>query len=150
MRRVDWRVDLICNNQSLGGVDIKQGIFQGDSRSPLLFVLCFIPLTAILCKSESTYQFVSNKEKMNHVVFMDDIKLYARNQKGFESFVQTVRIFSDDIGMEFGIDKCATLILKRRKNTKFDGISLPDGRWMKGIIEGASYKYLGILQADQI
>ena len=25
-----WRVDLTCN-QSLGGVDIKRGIFQGDS-----------------------------------------------------------------------------------------------------------------------
>ena len=30
-----FRVDLTCNNQSLGGVDIKQGIFQGDSLSPL-------------------------------------------------------------------------------------------------------------------
>ena len=32
------------------------------------------------------------------------------------------RIFCDDIGMEFGIDKCATLVLKRWKITKFDGI----------------------------
>ena len=52
--------------------------------------------------------------------------------------------------MEFGIDKCATLILKRGKIAKFDGISLPDGRLMKGLIEGAGYKYLGILQVDQI
>ena len=52
--------------------------------------------------------------------------------------------------MEFGIDKCATLVLKRGKITKFDGISLPDGRVMKALIERAGYKYLGILQADQI
>ena len=58
-----WRVDLTCNNQSLGGVDIKRGIFQGDSLSPLLFVLCLIPLTVILHKSESAYQFSSNKDK---------------------------------------------------------------------------------------
>ena len=32
------------------------------------------------------------------------------------------RIFCDDIGMEFEIDKCATLVLKRWKITKFDGI----------------------------
>ena len=38
--------------------------------------------------------------------------------------------------MEFGIDKCATLVLKRRKITKIDGISLPDERFMKGLIEG--------------
>ena len=60
--------------------------------------------------------------------------MYANNEKGFESFVQTVRIFSDDVDMEFGIDKCTTLLLKRRKMTKFDRISLPDGRVMKGLI----------------
>ena len=60
-----WRVDLTCNNQSLGGVDIKQGIFQGGSISPLLYVLCLIPLTVILRNSESAYQFSSNKKKID-------------------------------------------------------------------------------------
>ena len=108
-----WRVDLTYNNQSLGGVDIKRGIFQGGSLSPLLFVLCLIPLTVILQKSESAHQFSSNKEKINHLLFIDDLKLYAKNEKGLQSLVQTVRIFCDNIGMEFGIDKCATLVLKR-------------------------------------
>ena len=58
-----WRVDLTCNNQSLGGVDIKRGMFQGGSISPLLYLLCLIPLTVILRKSESAYQFSSNKER---------------------------------------------------------------------------------------
>ena len=107
-----WRVDLTCNNQSLGRVDIKRGIFQGDSLSPVLFVLCLLPLTLILHKSESAYRFPSTKEKINRVLFMDDLKLHAENEKGLESLVQTVRIFSDDIGMEFGMDKCATLVLK--------------------------------------
>ena len=81
---------------------------------------------------------------------MDDLKLYAKNEKGLESLVQTVQIFSDDIGMEFDIDKCATLVLKRGKITKFDGILLPDGRVTKELIEGAGYTYLGTLQVDQI
>ena len=119
-----WRVDLTCNNQSLGRVDIKRGIFQGDSLSPLLFVFCLIPLTLILHKSESAYQFSSTKEKINHFLFMDDLKLYSKNEKDFDSFVQTVRIFSDDIGMKFGIDNCSTLALKRGKIKKFDRISL--------------------------
>ena len=81
---------------------------------------------------------------------MDDLKLCAKNEKGLESLAQTVRIINDDIGLEFGIDKCATLVLKSGKITKFDGISLPDGRVMEGLIEGAGYKYMGILQAGQI
>ena len=113
-------------------------------------MLCLIPLTLILHNSESAYQFSSTKEKINHLFFMDDFKLYAKNEKGLDSLVPTVQIFSDDIGIEFGIDKCAMLVLKRGKITKFDGVSLPDGKVMKGLIEGPGYKYLGIVQADQI
>ena len=122
-----WKVNLTCNNQSLSGVDIKQGIFKGDSLQPLLFVLCLILLTVILRKSESAHQSSSNKEEIKHLLFMDDLKLYVKNEKGLESLVQTIWIFSDDIGTEFGIDKCATLVLKRGGITKFDGISLPNG-----------------------
>ena len=79
------RVDLTCNNQSLGGMKIKQGIFQSDSLSPLLFVLCLIPLTVILYKSESACQFSSKKGKISHLLFMDDSKSYVKNEKGLES-----------------------------------------------------------------
>ena len=77
---------------------------------------------------------------------MDNLKSYAKNEKGLDSLGQLVRIFSNDIDMKFGIDKCATLVLKRREITKFDGISLHDRRVMKRLIEGAGCKYLGMLQ----
>ena len=54
---------------------------------------------------------------------MDDLKLYAKNEKELHSLVQTVKVFSKDIGMDFGIEKCSMLIMKRRKKTKSDGIS---------------------------
>ena len=53
---------------------------------------------------------------------MDDLTLYVKNEKGLESLVLTVRIFSYDIGMECGINKCATLVVKRGKIIKFHGI----------------------------
>ena len=65
---------------------------------------------------------------------MDDLKLYAKNENSLES-LQTSRIFSDD--MECGIDKCAILILRKGKIVKFDGILMPDGRVIKGLVEGA-------------
>ena len=33
---------------------------------------------------------------------MDDLNLYSHRQKGLDSLVQTVCVFSEDIGMEFG------------------------------------------------
>ena len=34
---------------------------------------------------------------------MDDIKLFAKNKKELEILIQAVRIYTDDIGMEYGI-----------------------------------------------
>ena len=45
---------------------------------------------------------------------MDYLKLYSRIEKGLDSLVQTVRVFSEDIGMEFGIEKCAVSNGERR------------------------------------
>ena len=145
-----WKVNLECGTTSLGEVSINRGIFQGDSLSPLLFVMALIPLTIILRKSTPAYQFANNGEKINHLLFMDDLKLYAKSEKALDSLVQTVRVFSCDIGMEFGIDKCAVLILKRGKIVKSHGIQLPDEQIMKSLKEEDSYKYLGILEADDI
>ena len=46
---------------------------------------------------------------------MDDIKLLAKNEKEVETLIHTVRIYSWDIGMEFGIEKCAMLVMKSGK-----------------------------------
>ena len=59
------------------------------------------------------YVFSETKEKINHLLFMDDLKLYSQSEKGLDSLVQTVHVFSEDIGMEFSIEKCATLRKER-------------------------------------
>ena len=75
---------------------------------------------------------------------MDDLKLYSKSEKTLDSFIQTVRIFSEDIGMQFGIDKCAMLVMKNSIKVKSDGIQLPNDKVMKSPEEGESYKYLGV------
>ena len=47
------------------------------------------------------------EEKINHLFYMDDLKLYGKNDKELDGLLRTVKKFSDDIGMEFGLDKCA-------------------------------------------
>ena len=46
---------------------------------------------------------------------MDYIKLFAENEKELETPIQAVRIYIQDIGMEFGIEKCAMLIMRSGK-----------------------------------
>ena len=43
-----WQTLLMLNQEAIGHLLIKCGIFQGDSLSPLLFILCLIPLTHLL------------------------------------------------------------------------------------------------------
>ena len=53
--------------------------------------------------------------------------------------------------MDFGIEKCAMMVMKRGQLDKSEGIRLPDGRIIRSIgddVEG--YKYLGMLEADDI
>ena len=48
---------MVCSgNSELGKVEIKPGIFQGDSLSPLMFVLALIPLSLILRKTNAAYE----------------------------------------------------------------------------------------------
>ena len=79
--------------------------------------------------------------KINHLLFMDDLKLYSRSEKGLDSLVQTVHVFSEDIGMEFGIQKCAMLVMEKGKIVKSVRIELPGGKVIKSLQEGESYKY---------
>ena len=43
-----WRLSLTTNGEDLGEVNVKRGIFQGDSLSPLMFMLSMVPLSLIL------------------------------------------------------------------------------------------------------
>ena len=71
---------------------------------------------------------------------MDDLKLYASNEKSIESLSQTVRVFSNDIGMEFGVEKCTVLTMKKGKMANSEGIAFPNKTTMKGLKEGDSCK----------
>ena len=114
-----------------------------------MFILALIPLSLILRKAKAAYEFSESKEKINHLLFTDDLKLYSRSEKGLDSLIQTVCVFSQDIGMEFGIEKCVMLVMEKGKIVKSVGIELPDGKVIKSLQEGESYKYLGILEVDK-
>ena len=52
--------------------------------------------------------------------------------------------------MEFGIEKCAMLVIKSGKRHQTDGIELPNQEKIRRLVENKTYKYLGILEADTI
>ena len=91
--------------KSLAEIKILGGVFQGDAQSPLLFVIAMMPLNHMLRKCTGRYSLHTLQEKINHLMYMDNIKLFAKKETELKTLIQAVRIYSDDIGMEFGIEK---------------------------------------------
>jgi hypothetical protein len=110
-----WRttLNLSINNTKLKSepIQIKRGIYQGDSLSPLWFCLAINPLTNLLNSTGYGFNIRLNNttlSKLNHLLYMDDIKLYASKKNHILSLLTITENFSNDIGMSFGIDKCKT------------------------------------------
>ena len=144
-----WNTELSCAGDKLGNINIKRGIFQGDSLSPLLFIMAMIPLSMLLNKEVFGYKFKNCPTKINHLFFMDDLKLYGKTERELNELMSIVDNFSSDIGMEFGFDKCAMLVMKAGVKVKSEGIVLPTGDIIKEV-EESGYKYLGILQESDV
>ena len=83
-------------------------------------------------------------------MYMDDIKLFAKNEKELETLIHTFRIYSQDLGIELGIEKCALVVMKSGKRHLTDGIELPNQDKIRTLAENVTYKYVGILEADTI
>ena len=65
-------------------------------------------------------------------------------KKNLETLTHAFRIYSQDIGMKFGIEKCAMLVMKNGKQHMTDGMELPKHNKIRTLVENETYKYLGI------
>ena len=133
---------------SFFGLKIKCGIFQGDSLSPVLFSMALIPLSKLL--NETRYGYKIRGKNINHLFYIDDLKIYASSDGELEGMLKTVKKFSDDIGMEFGLNKCAKASFKKGKLSYTSGIKLSDGTIIRELEQEEVYKYLGVNEGSEI
>ena len=94
-------------------IQIRRGIFQGDSLLPLLFCRALFPLTNKLNRADCGYQVHGTERKISHLLYMDDLKLLGRNENDLKNEIKIVHIISKNLNMNFGLEKCARISLKR-------------------------------------
>ena len=83
-----WNTVLTANREELGEVNIKRVIFQEDSLSPLLFVMIMIPLSILLREEDKRGYALGDSGKLTkHLLFMDDLKLYAKGDDDLGALV---------------------------------------------------------------
>ena len=84
-------------------------IFQRDSLSVMLSVLCLNPLSFLLNKCKGYSCGRARKLHHTHNFFVDDLELYSQDLNSTMKQLDIITIFSRDINMQFGEDKCAYL-----------------------------------------
>ena len=76
-------------------VDIRRGIFQGDSLSHLLFIMALMPLSTILNTTNKGFCLNKADLVLNYFLYLDNLKLFAKTRSDLESLVSTVKLFSN-------------------------------------------------------
>ena len=77
-----WKTDLTIDGEFMTSINIQCGIFQGDYLSPLLFCLAMNPLSELHAIANTRYGYsVKSKCKIQHLFYMDDLKLFARMKR---------------------------------------------------------------------
>ncbi|KAF7682506.1 Retrovirus-related Pol polyprotein from type-2 retrotransposable element R2DM [Astathelohania contejeani] len=130
-----WSLDVRAGPQRIVNKRVKKGILQGDSLSPLLFVLCIDPLSRRLNERYPNVSIHAEKisHATNHLLFIDDLKLLATNSTVMGNMVKETESFFKAIGLEIKREKSATNDSQCEKTaTLLDGTGV--------------YKYLGIIE----
>ena len=156
-----WTMDMTLRHSkgeiNLPNVKVRRGIFQGDSLSPLIFCIAVDPLSKLIKKEKIGYSLSKSRKKedktqdqLSHLLYMDDLKLYAEDEKGLDILLGIVHTFSTDIGMDFGLDKCAICVIKKGKNIKSPDKEISEGKFIHDLEDDSTYKYLGIEENSKI
>ena len=132
-----WKSTLVLNHS--GGsltsrpINIKSGIFQGDSLSPLIFCIALALLSPLLQESGGRYEIQG--QKVNHLFFMDNLKTYTKNDSQQAGLLTVVK--------KFGLEKCAKATFKRGNLTETSDLQFDTDTCIRELDQEGVYKNLG-------
>ncbi|XP_029657731.1 uncharacterized protein LOC115232001 [Octopus sinensis] len=132
-----WAVKLHMEGRRIGSVKLNRGILQGDSLSPLLFVMVLDPLSRILNSVFPKLEINQEDPNMltystNHLLFIDDLKIFALKQDTLLKMMEAVNGFFKIVGLEMNSEKSASNLESLSCCKTIDGIN--------------GYRYLGVLE----
>ncbi|KAG5874111.1 hypothetical protein JTB14_015031 [Gonioctena quinquepunctata] len=136
-----WSVQVKIDQSKKKPIYIKRGVYQGDSISPLLFIL----LTAGIMEHIETDPTINRSTKGQHTIlaFMDDIKCHANTKQSMKLITNELKKASAEVGLALNEGKCEIYTCNgmQFQEEEDDTPFLPEVR------EG--YTYLGLDQLER-
>ena len=80
-----WKVELTLGGETLSEVKVNRGVSQGDSVSPIFFVITLIPLSLLLRDMKAGYMLGEVRGKINNLLIMDVLELFGKSMQEIDS-----------------------------------------------------------------
>ena len=141
----NWTIKLHYNKDEVGDIRLKNGILQGDSFSPLLFVL------SIDCISKKLNEHIPKitipngnaSFTINHIYYMDDLKIIVETAEQMAQANKILLKISNAIGLKINDNKSGLLIKGKQQ--------IPEElKVYPKVTDTNPYKYLGVELSDKV
>ena len=141
------QLKLYYNQQNVGIINVERGIIQGDSLSPLLFVLSIDILSKQLDKQINKLSIKMNGEEkqvqLNHILYMDDLNIITNSLEEMEKANKLINEIFNAIGLKINVEK-SVIMTNINDQINRELSELPR------VTNDNPYKYLGIEIRDKI
>ena len=111
------KIKLKYTNNIICEIKLENGILQGDTMSPLLFILALDPL---MNKLDNIIEGVkiNNNNKLNKLIYMDDLKIYLNENENIEEIDNKIIQLYSNIGMKINEKKSGYAINGNKESPK--------------------------------
>ncbi|XP_045470568.1 uncharacterized protein LOC123677883 [Harmonia axyridis] len=136
-----WSVQIKIGKDKTNPIYVKRGVYQGDSISPLLFIL----ISGGIIEHIKTSPTIMKSTRGQHdiLAFMDDIKCHANTKQSMKIITKELEKCSAEIGLSLNVNKCGIY----SRNGLEPQEDVHDVHFLPEIREG--YRYLGLAQLER-
>ena len=151
-----WNIKLeVTTNkgkETVGSIKVNRGILQRDYFCVRFFNLSLNPIAWYLRSTEGYKLSHAPDRKITHVLFVNDLKTYHRSEQKAATVASKLKQMFANIGLKWGINKCAAIHMKRGKLVINDNTNeMPESKDCSNPVIGSEdyYKFLGKYQNTQ-
>ena len=103
-----------------------------------------------LATSGYGYKISNISAPIDNLFYIDDLKLNRKNKQEKVGELKIVKQFSDDISLEFGLEKCSKASFKKDTLTSTGNITINDDTELQELGQEGVFEYLGVDETDGI